>query len=368
VLAARHPDVVARIGGDEFALLLPRPLASEGVAAAERLLGVVAATYDLGGLMVRASAAAGVVHLREHGEEPDEVLRRADVAMYAAKASGASVVVYHPDLDTRSRADLDRVERMRDALVAGGLVLHFQPKIDLRTGCTVGVEALARLRDQKGDLLPPADFLAALAQGGQLRELTAQVMELGIAQAARWRAEGNPLSVAINIPAPALAEPGFAGRVQAVLERHDVPGELLFVEVTEEALLQDRAAGRAALHAVRAIGVRVSLDDYGTGWSSLTYLKDLPLDEIKLDRTFVRNMAEDRRTIRIVESTVALAHALDLVVVAEGVETEADRDAVLAAGADLGQGYLFARPTPAADVPGQAHGRLGPDVAAPVRG
>jgi len=365
---ARGPDVVARIGGDEFALLLPRSLASEGVAAAERLLGAVATTYDLGGLAVRASAAAGVVHLPEHGDEPDEILRRADVAMYAAKGIGASVVVYHPDLDTRSRADLDRVERMREALVGGALVLHYQPKIDLRTGLTVGVEALARLRDHGGDLLLPAVFLSALAQGGQLRELTAQVVERAVAQAARWSADGVPLTVAINVPAAALVEPDFARRVQDALERHGLPGGLLYVEVTEETLLQDREAGRAALQAVRALGVRVSLDDYGTGWSSLSYLKDLPLDEIKLDRTFVRNMAADRRTVRIVESSVALAHGLDLVVVAEGVETEEDRDAVLAAGADLGQGYLFARPMPAGEVLDHLSTRPGPDVVEAAQG
>ncbi len=161
---------------------------------------------------------------------------------------------------------------------------------------------------------------------------------------------GRPLAVAINVPAAALVEPDFPEQVRSALVRHGVPGPLLFVEVTEETLIQDREAGRAALNALRGLGVRVSIDDYGTGWSSLAYLRDLPLDEIKLDRTFVRNMAADRRVIQIVHSTVALAHGLDLVVVAEGVETDEDRDAVMAAGCDQGQGYLFARPVPAEEL------------------
>ena len=353
----RADDVVARLGGDEFALLLPRRGPSEGVAAAQRLLEVVAATYEIEGIAVRVSAAAGVVHLPEHGDHPDELLRRADVAMYAAKAVGEAVVVYREELDTRSRADLHRVERLRAALLGGGLELHYQPKVDLRTGAVDGVEALARLRDLDGELLLPAAFLAELAHGGQLRALTSLVLDGAVAQAAAWLAAGSPLAVAINVPAAALVEAGFPEEVHEALERHGVPGPLLFVEVTEETLIQDRAAGRAALEALRRLGVRVSIDDYGTGWSSLSYLRDLPLDEIKLDRTFVRDMASDRRAIQIVHSTVGLAHGLDLTVVAEGVETEADRDAVIAAGCDQGQGFLFARPVPAGEIHALLTGR-----------
>ncbi len=349
-VAGRADDVVARLGGDEFALLLPRGDAAEGVRAAERLLEVVAATYEIDGIAVRVSAAAGVVHLPEHGDHPDELLRRADVAMYAAKSEGEAVVVFREELDTRSRADLHRVERLRAALLAGGLELYYQPKVDLRTGAVDSVEALARLRDLDGELLLPAAFLVELAHGGQLRVLTSLVLDGALAQAAAWAAAGRPLAVAINVPVVALVESGFPDEVARALASHGVAGPLLFVEVTEETLIQDRAAGRAALDALRRLGVRVSIDDYGTGWSSLSYLRDLPLDEIKLDRTFVRNMAADRRAIRIVHSTVALAHGLDLSVVAEGVETPSDRDAVIAAGCDQGQGYLFARPVPADEV------------------
>ena len=234
---------------------------------------------------------------------------------------------------------------MRAALLAGGLVLHYQPKVDLGTAAVVGVEALARLRDGD-DLLMPAQFLPALAQGGLLPLLTGQVLERAVRQAADWLAEGMPLSVAVNVPADVLLAGSVADQVAAALHRSRLPGELLYLEVTEEVLLVDRVAGRAAIEAVRALGARVSIDDYGTGYSSLAYLRDLPLDEIKLDRSFVRGMAADARATRIVESTIALAHALDLRVVAEGVEDEEDRVAVLEAGCDVGQGYHFARPGP----------------------
>ncbi len=349
-IGGRGPDVVARFGGDEFVLVLHRATPQEGEAAARRLLAALDDSYDVGGLVVRSSAAAGLVHLPEHGVDADELLRQADVAMYAAKAAGEPLVAYSPELDTRSVADLARTERVRARLSRGQLVLHYQPKVDLRSGEVRGVEALARLRDEDGELMMPGEFLPALAGGGELTVLTAQVLDQAVAQAAEWHRAGTSLSVAVNVPAAALVA-NFGARVRDVLARHELPGSLLFVEVTEESLLQDRDAGRAALDAVRALGVRVSVDDYGTGWSSLTYLRELPLDELKLDRSFISGMAGDDRASRIVHSTVALAHGLELSVVAEGVETEEDRSAAAAAGCDLAQGYLFARPVPADQIP-----------------
>jgi len=357
-------DVVARVGGDEFALLLRRTSASDAEEAARRLVDGLAAVYEVGGVTVRASASAGVVHLPGQGRDPVELMRRADVAMYAAKALGAPVVVYRADLDTRNAASLERVEQVRASLADGGLVLHYQPKVDLRTDAVTGVEALARLRDPAGELMLPGHFLPLLDHAAQLVSLTTQVLDAAVAQAAAWRAVGVPLSVAVNVPAAALVEPRFADRVEATLQRHGVAGRLLSLEVTEESLLHDRAAGRAALDEVRTLGVRVSIDDYGTGWSSLTYLRELPLDELKLDRSFIRGMATDPRATRIVRSTVALAHGLDLTVVAEGVETPEDRDAATEAGCDLAQGYWFARPLPADRVLGLL--RNGPILRAPA--
>ncbi|MCV2392752.1 bifunctional diguanylate cyclase/phosphodiesterase [Actinotalea sp. M2MS4P-6] len=340
----RGRDVVARIGGDEFALLLRRSSVADGERAAGRLLEALAGVYDLGDVVVRASAAGGLVHLPEHGTEPDELLRRADVAMYQAKASGDALKVYDEDLDTHTVAELGLQDRVQTALTSGGLVLHYQPKVELRTGSLVGVEALARLRLDDGELMMPGLFLPMLSRTGDLGQLTVQVLDLAVAQAAAWREAGHELAVAVNVPAEALVGADFGDQVRDALGRHDLPGRLLYLEVTEESLLQDRDAGRASLLAARALGARVSIDDYGTGYSSLTYLRELPLDEIKIDRSFVHGMAGDSRATRIVHSTVLLAHGLGLTVVAEGVETTDDRNAVRVAGCDLAQGFLFARP------------------------
>lgn len=345
----RPADIAARFGGDEFTLVLHQNGPAEGEAAARRLLAALDDRYEVGGMSVHCSLAAGLVHLPGDGAEIDELIRRADVAMYAAKAGTQPVVTYSGELDTRTIAELARTERVRAGLADGRLLLYYQPKVDLGDGTIRGVEALARLRDEDSTVLAPAQFLPALDRSGELTALTAQVLDQAVAQAARWRAAGTPLPVSINVPAPALVE-RFGDRVRDALLRHDLPGELLYVEVTEESLLHDRRAGRAAIEAVRALGVRVAVDDYGTGWSSLTYLRELPLDELKLDRSFISGMARDERVTRIVRSTVALAHGLDLMVVAEGVETAEDRGAAAAAGCDLAQGYLFAHPLPADDM------------------
>ncbi|HMO11112.1 MAG TPA: EAL domain-containing protein, partial [Actinotalea sp.] len=273
-------------------------------------------------------------------------------AMYAAKATGAQLMVYRADLDTRTVADLDLYGTVQAAFAAGGLVVHYQPKVHLASGATVGVEALARLRGPDGALLPPATFLPVLEQAGQLVHLTRQVLDLAVGEGARWLAAGHRVAVSVNVPAQVLVQADVATRVRVALDRHGLPGELLFLEVTEDSLLHDRVAGRTGLQAIRALGVRVSVDDYGTGWSSLTYLRELPLDEIKIDRSFVSGMAADPRATEIVRSTALLAHALGLTVVAEGVETEHDLAAVLDAGCDLAQGYLLSRPVPPEDVVG----------------
>jgi len=341
---ARTRDVVARLGGDEFAVLLPGIDPARGRIAAARVVDALASTYDVEGIRVRVSAAAGIVHAPEHGEAVDELLRRADVAMYAAKAARVRSMEYRAELDTRSREGLRRVERMRAALAEGRLVLHYQPKVDLRTGQMTGVEALARFMDPERGLLLPGEFLAPLAQAGQLAALTAQVLDKACAQARLWADAGSPLSVAVNVSADGFADGELVAVVSATLDRHRLPGSSLTVEVTEQVLLRDHAEGRAVLEEIRALGVRVSVDDYGTGYSSLSYLRDLPLDEIKLDRSFIEAMVGDERATRIVESTVTLAHGLGFTVVAEGVETQDAHQAVIDADCDEVQGYLLARP------------------------
>jgi diguanylate cyclase (GGDEF)-like protein len=390
--ADRPHDVVARLGGDEFAVLLPGITANEALDAAERVVRAVSTVYRVDGIDVRVSASGGVVQAagtaRASGAAGagvsgaggsgaggsgsvddevvgvDELLRRADVAMYAAKAGRLGVMLYRRDLDTRTREGLQRLESLRSSLDEGRLVVHYQPKVDLRTGVLHGVEALARIDDPVDGLLLPDRFLGPLAQAGAMPTLTALVLDAAVAQVRRWQDQGHALSVAVNIPADACVDGSLVELVRGVLDRHDVPGGLLTLEVTEEVLLHDHVVGRTVLGALRDLGVRISIDDYGTGYSSLAYLLDLPLDELKLDRAFIRAMGTDPRAAAIVASTAALAHSLDLRVVAEGVETEAEWAAVKAASCDDAQGYLRGRPMPASEV--ERLVAAGPVVEVPV--
>lgn len=400
--ADRPHDVVARLGGDEFAVLLPGITADVALEAAERVVRAVSTVYRVDGIDVRVSASGGVVQAAGgesasgtaaagggasgggasggggsgagasggggSGDDEvvgvDELLRRADVAMYAAKAGRLGVMLYRRDLDTRTREGLRRLESLRTSLDEGRLVVHYQPKVDLRTGVLHGVEALARIDDPVDGLLLPDRFLGPLAQAGAMPTLTALVLDAAVAQVRRWQDQGHALGVAVNIPADACVDGSLVELVHGVLARHDVRGRLLTLEVTEEVLLHDHVVGRTVLGALRDLGVRISIDDYGTGYSSLAYLLDLPLDELKLDRAFIRAMCTDPRAAAIVASTAALAHSLDLRVVAEGVETEAEWAAVREAGCDDAQGYLRGRPMPASDV--ERLVAAGPVVEVPV--
>jgi diguanylate cyclase (GGDEF)-like protein len=341
---SREPDVVGRMGGDEFAVLLPDTPTDRAETAARRLISELDTLYTVDGVLVRIEASVGIVHAPGHGTDLDELLRKADVAMYVAKAGDNATEVYRPELDTRSRTGLERVEQVRKTVAGVGLVVHYQPKIDLRTGAVVGVEALARVDDPHRGILFPEAFLPLLTQSGAVRLLTDRVLDMSLAQARVWRDAGLSLTVAVNAPVAVFTERSFPAMVEAALDRHHVPGGTLTVEVTEDVLLRDRDAGRHVIQRLQQIGVNISIDDFGTGYSSLAYLRDLPLDELKLDRSFVAGMATDRRAGEIVRSTIALAHSLGLRIVAEGVESESVRRALTECGCDQAQGYLFARP------------------------
>ena len=342
------PDVVARLGGDEFAVLLATGSQDEAFAAAVRMVDAVCSRYDVDGMSLRVAASAGVAFDDEGAIPVVELLRRADVAMYAAKGSGGGVVTFRAELDAASPEAFARQDAQREAFAAGGVELHYQPQVDLRTGRTVGVEALARLRTADGQLLLPGEFLPDLTRSGRLGELTTQVIDLALAQARRWVDAGSPLPVSVNVSAESVAD--LAVTVRHGLAAHRVAGSMLCIEVTEDALVDDRAMVAEVLSGLRTLGVRVSIDDYGTGYSTLSYLRELPLDELKIDRTFVRGLADDPRSRTIVASTAALAHGLGLVLVAEGVETAEDAAAARSLGCDVAQGFHFARPAPAADL------------------
>jgi EAL domain-containing protein (putative c-di-GMP-specific phosphodiesterase class I) len=271
--------------------------------------------------------------------------------MYDAKATRSGQSLFRPEHEQSRRARLESVQRLRHA-VDHELVLHYQPQVSLRTGAVVGVEALVRWQHPQDGLLGPAGFLPQVESAGLMNRLTATVLRRAVEQAALWRARGRPVRMAVNLSVTNLLDVELPAQVAELLRRHGLPGDALELELTEELFLADPERARSAIDRLLGVGVRLLVDDYGTGYSSLGYLRDLSeLSGLKLDRSFVTSLDADPRSRHIVESTVALAHSLGLVVVAEGVETTVVRDLLADLGCELAQGYLFSRPVPAELVP-----------------
>jgi EAL domain-containing protein (putative c-di-GMP-specific phosphodiesterase class I) len=278
------------------------------------------------------------------------LLQRADIAMYKAKRGGSGCRVYSAAEDAVGEDHLRTLEELRQALDAGQLVLHYQPKLDLGTGEVRGVEALVRWAHPVRGLLYPDAFLGLVEGAGLMGELTHHVLGQALDQAARWHAAGRPLTVAVNLSASSLVDADLPCQVAALLRARGLPASALQLEITEEFLLADRERAVAILEGVQALGVQIAVDDFGTGYSSLAYLRDLPLDELKLDRSFVMPMAGDARAAALVASTIGLAHSLGLRMVAEGVEDEDSLVELARQGCDEAQGYHLSRPLPAADL------------------
>ncbi len=343
--------VLARLGGDEYAVLLEGVGQEEALAAAQRVRSTLATPFVLGPASVHIDGSIGIALAPHHARTGEELLQMADLAMYAAKAERRGTLVYDEDRDGGGRHRLERVSELRTGIHDRQLVLHYQPQVDLRSGRVTGVEALVRWQHPDHGLLSPQHFLDLAESAGLMGHLTTRVVEDALHQLQRWRAAGLDLRVAVNISPSVLVDRDFPAEVGRLLILRGLPGSALVLEVTEELLMNNRERTVEALTLVRRLGVGVSIDDYGTGYSSLAYLKDLPVTELKLDRSFVASMGSSARSAAIVDSTVNLAHALGLDLVAEGVEDAGTFDALVTAGCDLAQGYLLSRPVPASDVP-----------------
>jgi diguanylate cyclase (GGDEF)-like protein len=342
--------LVARLGADEFGVLLTDVADAEGAAAvAEDLRSALRAPVEVDGVAVVVDAAAGISLHPQDAADAGAMLQHADVAMYVAKRSHRGTAVYDPADDGNSPAHLRLLAELARAIDGDELVLHYQPKCDL-AGAVRGVEALVRWQHPERGLLPPVEFVPAAESTGLIHPLTDFVLDRAVAQAAAWSAAGQTLPVAVNVSTRSLLDPGFADRVLAVLALHRTPPQLLGLEITETTIMEDPDRALAVLTGLATAGVRLSIDDFGTGYSSLAYLKRLPVHELKIDRSFVAGMVANQRDRVIVDSTVALGHRLGLDVVAEGVEDEATRDALHDLGCELAQGFLFSRPVPAGDV------------------
>jgi diguanylate cyclase (GGDEF)-like protein len=347
--SVRAGDSVARLGGDEFAVLLTRlPDATKATELALQLLHRLShESYEVQGIELGVDASIGVALIPDHGHDVDLILQRADVAMYQAKRNAAGVVVYDVATDTHDIAHLGLLVELRRAIATEQLVLHYQPKAQMNTREVVGVEALVRWQHPTRGLLGPGEFIPLAENTGLIRPLTEWVLAEAIRQAATWRDLGLMLSVAVNIAPRTLLEGNFPATVLDLLAEHGLPSHLLELEVTETAIMTDPGRAVSVLKHLNAMGVRVSIDDFGTGYTSLTYLKELPVQTLKIDRAFITDLLTSKPDEAITESVIGLGHKLGLTVLAEGVETEAVWQRLSAMACDEGQGFLLARPMPA---------------------
>ncbi len=336
---------VARLGGDEFAVLVPA-LSDEALAHSigERVVSSLEEPIDLGELHVEVAASVGVALCPQDSSDPSVLLKRADMAMYAAKSSGRGTRFYDPRIDTTSARRLSMVSELRAALAAGELAVHVQPQAQTVTGDVVSMEALARWEHPQLGPVSPDEFIPVAERSGLIKPLTLAVLDAGLAAAAAWRDLG--VGIAVNLSARSLLDSGLVADVGRLLDEHGVAPQSLVLEVTESAVMIDPARAIALLRQLGAMGVRLSVDDFGTGYSSLSYLKRLPVDEVKVDRSFVMGLTEGSEDFAIVRSIVDLGANLGLDVVAEGVEDQATWDLLRDMGCTKVQGWHLARPMP----------------------
>jgi diguanylate cyclase (GGDEF)-like protein len=366
-------ETLARLGGDEFAVVLPRVASGQAAVTMARRLGEALdgpfSLDDAPAVEVRASF--GVALAPHDGRTADELLRRADIAMYNAKETGGGERRYNASSDYSSHERLSLVAELRESLDREALDVHFQPKASAASREIESVEALVRWPHPRLGVLAPGRFIDLAERSGLIRQVTSLVLERSLRECRTWLNRGTPIGVAVNLSPHSLRDHRIVEEVAACLQATGVPPALLKVEVTEGMLVHDPMQAREVLNGLRRLGVEVSLDDFGTGFSSLAHLKDLPIDEIKIDRSFVSGLDVNAADLAIVRSTISLAHDLGLRVVAEGVETPKVADELESLGCDLLQGYLIGRPiaatgldlrSPAVDL-GAAAGRNGGGVA-----
>jgi len=346
--ALRTDDHVARLGGDEFAVLLPGAGAADG--AGERIAEALSQRFTVEGIELQIAASIGVALFPEHGHDAETLLQRADVAMYQAKSRRSGTEFYARERDLHTRERLQLIGELRDAVAQERLILHYQPKLDLGRNRISGVEALVRWPHASRGLIPPDEFIPLAEQTGVIGPLTELVIAMALRQAADWRSRGIDLTMAVNVSATNLLEDGWTDGVLAALGHHGVRHDRFVVEITEDVLMTDPDRSLTALSALSSAGVRVALDDFGTGYSSLSYLKRLPVDELKIDRSFVFEMGTDPADAAIVQTAIDLGRRLGIGVAVEGVEDSATLRRLTDYGAGTAQGFHIARPMPAADL------------------
>jgi len=343
----RADDMVARLGGDEFAVMLSHSDASSALAVAERIAKSFELPLAFDDQTVDLSAGIGVACWPLHASDADALLSRAEVAMYAAKSRTTGIQLYDPALDSSSAQTLSLLTELRRAVELDELCLFLQPKVRLADDAVVAAEALVRWRHPVRGLVPPLEFIPFAEQTGFVRQLTLWMFDRAARFSRELHAQGQGLQVSINLSTRDMLDIELPTRLEAILQRHAVEAEVFCLEITESAIMDDPQRALATLEKLSARGFKLSIDDFGTGYSSLAYLKRLPVDELKIDKSFVMNMQEDDDDAKIVRSTIDLAHNLGLSVVAEGVENGAILERLRSLQCDEAQGYYLSKPMPA---------------------
>ncbi|HZL04799.1 MAG TPA: EAL domain-containing protein, partial [Coriobacteriia bacterium] len=349
----RRDELIARVGGDEFVIVCedvdePR----DAVAMARRILAVFEEPVGLRSNRVVISSSVGVAFAAPslRTATAEDLLREADTAMYRAKARGGDAVVLFDESMRTEIADRIALEgSLRSALERDELRLYYQPIVELSSGITTGFEALMRWRHPDRGMVPPDEFIPVAEDTGLILKLGRWAIDQAVDQLSRWRQEfGDTLSMSVNLSPRQLRDPDLVSTVREALQRGRLPGAALYLEITESTVMEGADAG-ATIQALKRLGVRLSADDFGTGYSSLVYLRRFPFDQVKVDRSFVTGLGQDSDDNVIVGAVLSMATALSLSTVAEGVETQAQRDELLLLGADGGQGWLFSAPLPAVE-------------------
>jgi len=339
---------VSRLGGDEFAVVLPSTTPQDAVALGHAVRRAIEAPASIRGIPVAVDASIGVALAPEDGTDVTQLVRRADVAMYAAKQGRAGVVRYDVETDRNDASKLVLMTELRVAVERGELEVHYQPIVNATSGRLEKVEALVRWQHPVKGMIPPGAFIPLAEHTRLIVDLNRFVMAEAVRQCGVWRRQGVDLGVTVNVSVLDLLDATFLSAVEAILGDAEFPARELTIEITEGAFVQERDRVRRTLETLRGLGVQVALDDFGTGYSSLSYLKDLPVDVLKIDRSFVSELPGSDASLAIVAAAVELSHRLGLRVVAEGVESEGQYDCLEALGCDSIQGYLVSRPVTAA--------------------
>ncbi|HET7292325.1 MAG TPA: EAL domain-containing protein [Vicinamibacteria bacterium] len=341
----RESDTVARLGGDEFALMFETEDASRAVDIAGRTGRALESAFALGGVSIDVKASMGIALYPLHAEDAGTLMKRADVAMYDAKRSHQPFALYEAVRDEHSLRRLAILSELRHAVASDQIEVHYQPKIDFATGRTVHAEALARWRHAVHGMLPPDEFIPLAEQSGNIGMITKCVLRKAIEDCARWRGAGHELAVAVNLSALDLYDPELPTLVNGFLHDRGLPPSRLVLEITESAVMKDPVHAARTLRDLKDRGISLAIDDFGTGYSSLAHLKRLPVDELKIDKSFVVNLdGASTEDGVIVRSTIELGHNMGLKVIAEGVESAEGWKLLATFGCDMAQGYYISRP------------------------